>query len=197
MKHTDNFKWKYKGVDANGKPKFTRQLTESLEDVTSFLDNKNIKYIIGKSNSIAIYSRIQKFRYYYTTGKWSRNSFNKSIKLDNKKYFMSKGIEDFYNRFFIKALEDEKHIEYIKKAGPDNYGYPRYEYDYIRTVIGEDKVKARNFYLLYYHYKDEKFCPFINRDGINWIQHTDEYINFKENKDKIQAYADTLLAVGA
>jgi hypothetical protein len=196
VKHTNNFKWKYTGRDSNYKPKFTRQLEEPLDYVLSFLDSKNIKYIIGKSKSLAIYSRLHKFRYYYTTGKWSRNSGNKNIKVNNKKYYLSKGIEDFYERFFIKNLEKENNIPYIKKIGLKNYGYPRYEYDYIRTVIGEDKSKARNFYLLYYHYKDEKFCPFINREGIKWIQDTDEYINFEKNKDTIQAYVDVLLNKG-
>jgi len=193
VKHTDNFKWKYTGLDNKGKPMFKRQINESLDDVTSFLDDKGIKYIIGKGQSLAIYSRIQKFRYYYTTGRWHKNAFNNSIKSDNTAHYMSKGIEDFYTRFLSKALRDEDLIDYIKEAGPENYGYPRYEYDYIRTVIGDDKSKARNFYLLYYSYKDEKFCPFINRQGISWIKNTDEYANFQRNKNKIQAYADTLL----
>jgi len=196
VKHTNNFKWKYTGRDSNYKPKFTRQLEEPLDYVLSFLDSNNIKYIIGKSKSLAIYSRLHKFRYYYTTGKWSLNSGNKNIKVNNKKYYLYKGIEDFYERFFIKNLEKENNISYIKKIGLKNYGYPRYEYDYIRTVIGDDKSKARNFYLLYYHYKDEKFCPFINREGIKWIQDTDEYINFEKNKDTIQAYVDVLLNKG-
>lgn len=194
VKLTNNFKWKYRGRDSNNEPIFTRQLEESLDDVTSFLDSKNVKYIVGKGESLAIYTRVNKFRYYYTTGKWSQNSFNKNIKVKNKKYYLSKGIEDFYQRFFLKKLEHEKSISYIQKAGLENYGYPRYEYDYIRTVIGENKSKARNFYLLYYHYKDEKFCPFINREGIKWIEDTDEFINFKRNKNTIQAYADALLA---
>jgi len=175
VKHTDNFKWKYTGLDNKGKPMFKRQINESLDDVTSFLDDKGIKYIIGKGQSLAIYSRIQKFRYYYTTGRWHKNAFNNSIKSDNTAHYMSKGIEDFYTRFLSKTLRDEDLI------------------DYIRTVIGDDKSKARNFYLLYYSYKDEKFCPFINRQGISWIKNTDEYANFQRNKNKIQAYADTLL----
>jgi len=192
VRPTNNFKWKYTGRDSNNKPKFTRQLEESLGYVTSFLDSKNVKYIVGKGESLAIYSRLHKFRYYYTTGKWSQNSFNKNFKVNNKKYYLSKGIKDFYQRFFLNKLEHEKNISYIKNVGLENYGYPRYEYDYIRTVIGEDKSKARNFYLLYYHYKDEKFCPFINREGIKWIEDTEEFINFKKNKRSIEVYITKL-----
>ena len=187
--------WVFNGLDKDRKPKFKRPTYESLEEVLEFLDKKKIKYIVsaGRNKSIAIYTRVHKYRYYHTTGKWSQNNLHKWIKRRTKKtYYMSKGIKDFYTRFLLPAIKKEKEYSYIKEVGIRKYGYPKYEYDYIRTQIGHNPSLAREFYLFFY-YDKSKYLPFINPDGINWIKDTVEYKKF--NKEKTQSKISKILNV--
>ena len=174
--------WIFNGLDKNKKPKFKRPTNESLEDVINYVDKRKAKYIPRKNKSISIYTRVNKYHYYYTTGRWGINLLNNNYRRSSsKKYYMSKGIKDFYNRFFKDKLNQEKEYDYIKKIGLRKYGYPRYEYDYIRTVIGENKSLALSFYLLYYREKN-KHLPFIDRTKIEWIRDTEEYKTFDFKK---------------
>ena len=163
-------KWHWAGIDSEGNNKFKHFTNEHLSEVTDFLDNKNINYIIGEaSNTVNIYSYADKFQYYYTTGKWS--VYRKGWSKYKKKYYNANNITDFYTRFFLKNLEREK--KYFKKL----FVNPRYEYDCKRADFPHLRVYI---YLLYLF--SSKPTPFLTAEKLDWIEGEPLYLIYKKHR---------------
>jgi hypothetical protein len=165
-------KWYWAGTDSKGKNKFKHYTNQDLFAVTDFLDSKNINYIIGDSSTtVNIYSYADKFQYFYTTGKWS--VYKKRPSNYKKKYYHSKNIEDFYERFFLKTLEREK--KYFKEL----FINPRYEYDSKR----EDFPYLRLYIYLLYLFSS-KPTPFLTIEKLEWIQDEPLYSIYNRYRNK-------------
>ena len=99
------YKWSYDRTNSKGKDIFRHDTGETIEDVINFLKKHGINYDkkVGAS-MIWIYSHHQKYSYYYTTGRWSpfiEGSYP-------KKHYHSLCIEDFYNRFLLPTIKEER-----------------------------------------------------------------------------------------
>jgi len=99
VKHTSAYNWSYNGTNKKNEKKFRHTTNESLEDVISYLEEQDIKFVYDDRVSMFwIHTKEKIYCYYYTTGRWT----NYSKQLFNKHY-VAKGIKDFLERFvFIK-----------------------------------------------------------------------------------------------
>jgi hypothetical protein len=80
---------------------------QSIETTTTFLDNNNIKYIVPThTDFINIFIGNQIYEYHHRSGKWGSVYINQNKKIE--KYYSSQGIEDFYNRFLLKKINQIK-----------------------------------------------------------------------------------------
>ena len=99
MKHTEEYTWEYAGVK-KGKPIFKHRTKESIDDVTSFLDNEGVDYIESrKAYMITIFYNEKAYQYFYTTGRWAQYSMRRGFP---KKHYHSTGVKDFLTRFLRK-----------------------------------------------------------------------------------------------
>ena len=167
----DKDKWNFKGIDNEGNPKFIRYTNETLNTVTSFLDKKDVKYIIKeKALMLSIYSYADRYSYFYTTGTWNCNITKHR---HYKKTYSSRGIKDFYTRFLKPTIDREK------KNFKELYVNPRYIYDY----------KYRSFphlhlYLYLLTLFSKKPTPFLDKDKIEYIQDEEQYKIYQTYRSK-------------
>jgi len=168
----DNDKWTFRGIDNKGNPKFIRYTNETLNDVISFLDKKDIKYIVKeRALMLSVYSYADRYSYYYTTGSWDCNKKNNYTR--RKKTYSSRGIKDFYTRFLKPTIDREK------KHFKELYVNPRYIYDY----------KYRSFphlhlYLYLLTLFSKKPTPFLNKNKIEYIQDEEQYKIYQTYRSK-------------
>jgi len=91
--------WHYVRTNSKGETVFKRYTKETMEDAISFLEVNGIEYEERRgAKMLWVYFDNKKYSYYPTTGRW--NKYKKGGYPD--KHYMSKGIEDFYNRFLTK-----------------------------------------------------------------------------------------------
>lgn len=169
MKHTKEYNWSFNRRNSKNEVIFKHHTSETLDEVTDFLDKKKLEYDIRYGATMLwIHYKNQSYAYYYTTGRWA--PFSKTSIYPDRHYH-SKGIKDFYKRFLtakqetptfkssIETIEDvTKVLNYaeiehtidgnvatlISKIIPRKDGRgnrKRYSYQYI---IGEGKWRNRN-----------------------------------------------------
>jgi hypothetical protein len=156
--------WIFSGVSSSGKAKFKRFTNDTLNDVIEFLDNKKIKYIVKeKALMLSIYSCSRKYSYYYTTGRWAldKHAYEKHRK---KIFYRSKGIEDFYTRFFEPTFSKEIN-RYDATYDNARYQYDRLKLDYPNLSL--------YIYLLFWF--SSKATPFLEQTKIDFIKNHMQY----------------------
>ena len=101
MKRTNGYNWKFDRVNSKGEVIWKHLTEQSLEEVLSFLEEKDIYYEKTKGHFLRIYYEGVMYAYYYTTGRWARY-ISRGYP---KKHYRSINIQDFYKRF-LKGDEE-------------------------------------------------------------------------------------------
>ena len=197
MKHIKEYNWSFHRRNSKNKVIFKHHTSETLDEVTDFLDKKKLEYdVMQGATMLWIYYKNKSYAYYYTTGRWA--PFSKKSNYP-KKHYHSKGIKDFYERFLtakqetpvfkssIETVEDitkvlnYAKIEYtidgnvatlISKIIPRKDGKgnrKRYSYQYI---IGEGKWrhKRSNGKWNEYYYQTKSIENFLTNVFIDEVE---------------------------
>jgi hypothetical protein len=97
MEHTTEYDWSYSRTNSKGEAKFRHTTNESVEDVMAYLEEQGLdfEYMEGAS-MLWIYCKKGVYSYYYTTGRWARQTRGRP-----PKHYVAKGIKDFLERFIL------------------------------------------------------------------------------------------------
>ena len=109
MKHIEEkkYNWKYDRTNSKGKVIYRHDTNQTLEQVINFLETKGLNYEIKiGANMLCIYTHKKKFYYYFTTGRWTSSGPRRTT----YKHYRSKGIKDFYTRFLLPVILEERKI---------------------------------------------------------------------------------------
>jgi len=122
VKPIKEYDWKFNKVNSKGEVIFKHDTNETVEQVSKFLEDKNIKHELTEgagSTMFWVYFNGTKYSYYSTTGRWSPIKKNKYP----VKHYSSKNIKDFINRFLLteeKFKPVEEKIENVETILKDN-----------------------------------------------------------------------------
>ena len=109
QKPTDEeYKWSYNRTNSKGEKKFKHTTNQTIEEVTNYLDSKNIEYNLRLGGSMLwIYNSYGRaYAYYYTTGRWAKHKPSGYP----DKHYSSKGIVDFVDRFLEESKESDQKL---------------------------------------------------------------------------------------
>ena len=111
MEHTTEYDWSYSRTNSKGEAKFRHTTNESVEDVMAYLEEQDIdfEYMEGAS-MLWIYCKKGAYSYYYTTGRWARQTRGRP-----PKHYVAKGIKDFLERFILTEDNNKPDFEKMKK----------------------------------------------------------------------------------
>ena len=111
MKHTTEYDWSYSRTNSKGEAKFRHTTNESVEDVMAYLEEQGLdfEYMEGAS-MLWIYCKKGVYSYYYTTGRWARQTRGRPTK-----HYVATGIKDFLERFILTEDHNKPDFEKMKK----------------------------------------------------------------------------------
>ncbi len=109
MKHIEEkeYNWIFDRTNSKGETILKHYTNQTLEQVITFLEDKQLKYEIKNgAQMLWIYTHEKKFCYFYTTGRWAAFTHGRFP----RKHYRAKGIKDFYTRFLLPIILKERKI---------------------------------------------------------------------------------------
>jgi hypothetical protein len=149
----DKGRWKYEFTCPDtGQKVWKRYTNETSEDVITFLESKNLKYIVKGANNISIYTHNAKFSYYYTTGKGTGLFSSAFHSMKQQKYLQFKNIEAFYNELLEPTIkQEEKNLNLTVNSVNERYVY--------------EKTTGKNFSETFYPQYRTDFYEKVDKEG--------------------------------